>query len=80
VNLKLKKIKYLCCDLELISPSHFQEAPPLEEVKLSPAELLQQEAEDRKEIEKRVKSFRHITENHYLCPRKINKQFRYVPF
>ena len=45
--------------------------------KLSPEELRIKADEERKEIEKRLKSFRHITENHYLCQRKINKQFRY---
>ena len=39
-------------------------------------ERVKREEEDRREVEKRLKSFRHITENHYLCPKKINKQFR----
>ena len=30
--------------------------------------------EEQKEIEGKLKMFRRITENHYLCPRKINKQ------
>ena len=47
-------------------------------VELSEEEKRMNAEEDRKEVEKRLKSFRHITENHYLCPKKINKQFRLV--
>lgn len=32
------------------------------------------EPEERKEIEAKLKSFRKIQENHYLCARKVNKQ------
>ena len=39
-------------------------------------ERVKREEEDRREVDKRLKSFRHITENHYLCQKKINKQFR----
>ena len=46
------------------------------EKKISPEERRRQEEEDRRELEKRLKSFKHITENLYLCPKKINKQFR----
>jgi hypothetical protein len=34
------------------------------------------EAEDRKDVEQRLRSFKQITENVYLCARKISKQFR----
>ena len=48
-----------------------------DEIKESECSSRQEETEeDRREVEKRLKSFRHITENHYLCPKKINKQFR----
>jgi len=32
------------------------------------------ELEDKKEVEMKLKSFRHLTENYYLCARKVNKQ------
>lgn len=34
------------------------------------------EAEDRKDVERGLKSFKHISESVYLCNRKISKQFR----
>ena len=44
--------------------------------KLSEAELKKIEISEKKEVEQKLKSFRNITENLYLCPRKVNKQSR----
>jgi len=32
------------------------------------------DADEKKEIEAKLKSFRKINENHYMCTRKVNKQ------
>jgi len=69
---------YLEQKKKLENNSSMEEHPPniRQEDTKKEAERLLAEAEDRKDVEQRLKSFKQITENVYLCSRKISKQFR----
>lgn len=44
------------------------------DLELKEEERKMKELEDKREVEMKLKSFKHLTENHYLCARKVNKQ------
>ena len=66
-------------EMPLIPKGFMEQKKRLEEEKLAgEGEVVKNirvmDADEKKEIEAKLKSFRKINENHYMCTRKVNKQ------
>ena len=66
-------------EMPLIPKGFMEQKKKLEEEKLAiegqvAKSIRMMGAEEKKEIEAKLKSFRKINENHYMCARKVNKQ------
>ena len=66
-------------EMPLIPKGFMEQKKRLEEEKLAgEGEVVKSirvmDADEKKEIEAKLKSFRKINENHYMCTRKVNKQ------